>query len=146
LLCSAEAPAAQALGTLLMVGLARAIYNPRPGEYADKLRDPAELCDFANRSAIVHPRRPARRHHQAWRGRPRLARRQPPAGTRPPGCGTRPPAAACAPLPAARPPLRLGLDRPPLRLAGSFGLGVAFSPDGRLLATASVDGATRLWV
>lgn len=40
-----EAPAAQALGTPLMVGLARAIYNPRPGELAGALRNPAELCD-----------------------------------------------------------------------------------------------------
>jgi len=40
-----EAPAAQALSTPLMVGLARAIYNPRPGELAGTLRDPAELCD-----------------------------------------------------------------------------------------------------
>jgi hypothetical protein len=30
-----------------MVGLARAIYNPRPGELAGTLRDPAELCDPA---------------------------------------------------------------------------------------------------
>ena len=39
-----EAPAAQALTTPLMVGLARAIYNPRPGELAGNLRSPAELC------------------------------------------------------------------------------------------------------
>jgi hypothetical protein len=42
-----EAPAGQALSTPLMVGLARAIYNPRPGELAGALRDPAELCDPA---------------------------------------------------------------------------------------------------
>jgi NACHT domain len=42
-----EAPAAQALGAPLMVGLARAIYNPRPGEQARTLRDPAELCNPA---------------------------------------------------------------------------------------------------
>ena len=40
-----EAPAGQALSTPLMVGLARAIYNPRPGELAGALRDPAELCE-----------------------------------------------------------------------------------------------------
>jgi hypothetical protein len=40
-----ETPAGQALATPLMVGLARAIYNPRPGELAGALRDPAELCD-----------------------------------------------------------------------------------------------------
>jgi hypothetical protein len=42
-----DAPAGQALTTPLMVGLARAIYNPRPGEQAGTLRDPAELCDPA---------------------------------------------------------------------------------------------------
>jgi hypothetical protein len=46
-LIGTEAPAGQALGTPLMVGLARAIYNPRPGELAGALRDPAELCDPA---------------------------------------------------------------------------------------------------
>jgi hypothetical protein len=40
-----EAPAGQALVTPLMVGLARAIYNPRAGELARNLRDPAELCN-----------------------------------------------------------------------------------------------------
>ena len=49
-----EAPAGQALDTPLMVGLARAIYNPRPGELAGTLRDPAELCDpaLADRAAV----------------------------------------------------------------------------------------------
>ena len=48
-----EAPAGQALRTPLMVGLARAIYNPRPGELAGALRDPAELCSpaLADRTA-----------------------------------------------------------------------------------------------
>ncbi|HUY50699.1 MAG TPA: hypothetical protein VMV92_34165 [Streptosporangiaceae bacterium] len=41
------APAGQALTTPLMVGLARTIYNPRPGEHAGALRDPAELCESA---------------------------------------------------------------------------------------------------
>ena len=40
-------PTGQALHTPLMVGLARAIYNPRPGELAETLRDPAELCSPA---------------------------------------------------------------------------------------------------
>ena len=37
-----------------MVGLARAIYNPRPGELAGTLRDPAELCRpaLADRTAV----------------------------------------------------------------------------------------------
>jgi len=49
-----EAPAGQALSTPLMVGLARAIYNPRPGELAGTLRDPAELCnpDLTDRAAV----------------------------------------------------------------------------------------------
>ena len=42
-----EAPAAQALRTPLMAGLARAIYNPPPDKLAGTLRDPAELCDPA---------------------------------------------------------------------------------------------------
>lgn len=40
-------PVAEALTTPLMVGLARAIYNPRPDELRSELRDPAELCDPA---------------------------------------------------------------------------------------------------
>ena len=49
-----KAPAAQALGTPLMVGLARVIYNPRPGELGGPLRDPVELCDpaLADRTAV----------------------------------------------------------------------------------------------
>ena len=49
-----QAPAGQALVTPLMTGLARAIYNPRPGELAGSLRDPAELCSGAlhNRAAV----------------------------------------------------------------------------------------------
>jgi hypothetical protein len=37
-----------------MVGLARAIYDPRPGELAGTLRDPAELCSpaLADRTAV----------------------------------------------------------------------------------------------
>lgn len=49
-----KAPAGQALSSPLMVGLARAIYNPRPGELPGSLRDPAELCDpeSADRAAV----------------------------------------------------------------------------------------------
>jgi hypothetical protein len=49
-----EAPVGQALRTPLMVGLARADYNPRPGEVAGTLRDPAELCSprLAGRTAV----------------------------------------------------------------------------------------------
>jgi hypothetical protein len=42
---SAGSPVRQALTTPLMAGLARAIYNPRPGELAGTLPDPAELCN-----------------------------------------------------------------------------------------------------
>lgn len=47
-------PAGLALSTPLMAGLAQAIYNPRPGEGTDQLRDPAELCspDLDNRAAV----------------------------------------------------------------------------------------------
>ena len=49
-----KTPAALALSTPLMVGLARTIYNPRPGEQAGTLRDPAELCSpaLADRAAV----------------------------------------------------------------------------------------------
>jgi hypothetical protein len=49
-----KTPAGQALSTPLMVSLARTIYNPRPGEIAGALRDPAELCDPAltDRAAV----------------------------------------------------------------------------------------------
>jgi hypothetical protein len=49
-----EEPAGQALGTPLMASLARTIYNPRPGELAGALRDPAELCDpsLPDRTAV----------------------------------------------------------------------------------------------
>ncbi len=48
------APAGQALTTPLMVGLARAIYSPRPGELAGTLRDPAEPRSpaLADRNAV----------------------------------------------------------------------------------------------
>ena len=49
-----ETPAGQALQVPLMVGLARTIYNPRPGELSGELRDPAESCDpaVADRAAV----------------------------------------------------------------------------------------------
>ena len=47
-----EAPAGRALRTPLMVGLARAVYNPRLGELAGTLRDPVELCDQADQEAV----------------------------------------------------------------------------------------------
>ena len=49
-----ESPVGEALSTPLMVGLARAIYNPRPGELTGALRDPVELCrpTLADRAAV----------------------------------------------------------------------------------------------
>jgi hypothetical protein len=49
-----DTPAGRALETPLMVGLARAIYNQRPGELAGAPRDPAELCNpaLADRAAV----------------------------------------------------------------------------------------------
>jgi hypothetical protein len=49
---SPESPVRQALATPLMAGLARIIYNPRPGEHAGTRRGPAELGDFANQAAV----------------------------------------------------------------------------------------------
>jgi hypothetical protein len=43
---------ARVLSTPLMVGLARAIYNPRPGEHAGALPDPAESCTLPDDKAI----------------------------------------------------------------------------------------------
>ncbi|WP_189134598.1 NACHT domain-containing protein [Wenjunlia tyrosinilytica] len=40
-------PVGQALRTPLMLGLARTVYNPRPGEHSSALPDPALLCDRA---------------------------------------------------------------------------------------------------
>ncbi len=49
-----QAPVAQALTTPLAVSLARTIYNPRPGERTEGLRDPAELCSpkLTDRGAV----------------------------------------------------------------------------------------------
>jgi hypothetical protein len=50
-----SAPVAQALTTPLLVGLARTVYNPRPGERLGALPNPAELCDttrFPHRAGI----------------------------------------------------------------------------------------------
>lgn len=49
-----KAPVRQALSTPLMVGLARTIYNPRPGELPGTLRNPSELRSRAltDRAAV----------------------------------------------------------------------------------------------
>jgi hypothetical protein len=47
-----QTPTGQALVTPLMVGLARAIYNWRPGERATSVGDPAELCGLPDRTAV----------------------------------------------------------------------------------------------
>ncbi|PKV89832.1 NACHT domain-containing NTPase [Streptomyces sp. TLI_146] len=67
-------PVAQALTSPLMVGLARSVYNPRPGERHERLPDPGELLRLRTRTAVghhlldafvdaayrPHPRRPSR--------------------------------------------------------------------------------------
>ena len=47
-----DTPLAAALSSPLMVGLARVIYNPRPGELAGAMPDPADLCAFPSQAAI----------------------------------------------------------------------------------------------
>jgi hypothetical protein len=42
-----SSPVGQMLRSPLLVGLARTIYNPGPGEHPGILPDPAELCDQA---------------------------------------------------------------------------------------------------
>ena len=45
-------PVGQVLSMPLMTGLARTIYNPRAGEATGELRDPAELCQLADKAAV----------------------------------------------------------------------------------------------
>lgn len=47
-----QEPVGRALTTPLMVGLARAIYNPRPDESTEQLPEPKELCTFANEAEV----------------------------------------------------------------------------------------------
>ena len=51
-LLDTNTPLGQVLSTPLMVGLARMIYNPRPGELAGTLRDPGELWDPVNKKEV----------------------------------------------------------------------------------------------
>ncbi|MGF0172749.1 NACHT domain-containing protein [Streptomyces sp. Marseille-Q5077] len=47
-----DAPVARALGSPLMVSLARTVYNPRPGEAEGELPDPTELLRCRTRRAV----------------------------------------------------------------------------------------------
>ncbi|MGW1610324.1 NACHT domain-containing protein [Streptomyces sp. NPDC002285] len=47
-----DAPVARALGSPLMVSLARTVYNPRPGETEGELPDPSELLRCRTRRAV----------------------------------------------------------------------------------------------
>lgn len=49
-----QPPVVSALMTPLMASMARVIYNPRPGEETEDIRDPEELCrpSLANREAV----------------------------------------------------------------------------------------------
>lgn len=74
----AGGPVGQAFRTPLMVGLARTIYNPRPGEHDESVPNPGELCDAKRFAAaedieshlfdafIPAAYRPASEHHCPW--------------------------------------------------------------------------------